>query len=361
LRRLVDEPLAVADVDVDHVLRCDRCTTRRERVARDATTAAALLSRPQPVPDIDDAWGRLQLSLSDPAPAAHARRRLPARRYWRVIAVPVPSTGVLAALAVLVAGAGAATVLTTVFAPTRVAPVRVSSTDFQAIADVAGIEGSGVLGGFGAPSGSLRLAFGVLRWTSAGGAHRVGSIAAADQATGMDLRLPATLPEGVGPTRSVLVQPLVKATISFDAAAGAALDGTSLTVTAGPAVLVEYGSSTAGLGLPTLATFAMERPTASATTATSAQLEAYVLTRSGLPAGLAQEIRLLGGLATTLPVPTPGVGVTQVDVGGSPGILVTVGSGAASGVIWEDRGGVVHAALGLLDQEDIIDVANQLV
>jgi hypothetical protein len=273
----------------------------------------------------------------------------------------VPSTPVLVGLAVLVAGAATATALTTVFRPNRVAPVQVSSTDFQAIADVAGIEGPGVLGGFETPSGSLRLAFGTVRWTSAGSAYSAGSITAARRATGLDLHLPARSPEGVGPLESIRVQPQVTATIHFSAAAGPALDGTSLTVAAGPAVLVEYGSSTADIGLPTLAIFAMQRPTASSATATSAQLEAFVLARPGLPAGLAQEIRLLGDLRTALPVPTlPGADVTQVDVGGSPGILVTDGSGAASGVIWEDQAGVVHAALGFLDQEDILGVANQL-
>lgn len=361
LRRLVDEPFAVADSDTAHVVRCDRCRARRERIAREATTAIALVSRPQPVPDIDGAWRRLQGSLADQAPSENVRLRRPVRRHWRLIGLPVPSTAVLAALAVVVAGAATATALTTVFAPTRVAPVKVSSTDFQAIADVVGIGGSGVLGGFGAPSGSLRLAFGVVRWTSSGSAYRAGSIAAAEKATHLDLRLPTALPAGVGPPTSILVQPQVSATISFSAAAGPSLDGTSLTVAAGPAVLVEYGSSTASLGLPTLATFAIERPTADSTAATSAQLEAFVLSRPGLPAGLAQEIRLIGDLGTTLPLPTPsGADVTQVDVAGLPGILVTDGSGAASGVIWADRGGVVRAALGLLDQEDLLDVANQL-
>jgi hypothetical protein len=289
--------------------------------------------------------------------------RLPARRHWRLSVLPVPSTSVRAALAVVVAAAATATVLSIVLAPSRVpAPkLQTSSADFQAVADVVGIDGSGVLGGFGTPSGSLQLPFGVVRWTSARGAYRVGSIATADKATGMDLRLPAVLPAGVGEPESILVQPEVTATIGFNAVAGSALEGTSLTVTAGPAVLVEYRSALSSLGLPTLATFAMQRPIASSTRAVSAQLEAFVLARPGLPAGLAQEIRLLADLGTTLSLPTPpGADVTQVDVGGSPGLLVTEGSGAASGVIWEDRGGVVHAALGLLDQKDILDVANQL-
>jgi hypothetical protein len=360
LRRLVDEPLAVADADAGHVGGCHRCAERREQIAADAGVAGGLLSRPQPVPDIDDAWRRLQRSLADPNLPVQARRR-PARRHWRLIVLPVPSAAVLTAVAVLVAGAAAATALTTVFAPTRVAPVKVSSADFQAIANVAGIDESDRLGGLGTPSGSMRLRFGSVRWSSAGRAYRATSMAAANRATGMNLRLPAKLPAGVGAPRLILVQPKVTATISFNAGAGAPLEGKSLRVTAGPAVLVEYGSSAARLRLPTLATFSMERPTASSGTTTAAQLEAFVLSRQGIPAGLAEEIRLIGGVGTTLPVPTPaGAHVSQVDVSGSPGVLVTAEAGPASGVIWEDRGGVVRAALGLLDEKDILGVADQL-
>jgi hypothetical protein len=262
----------------------------------------------------------------------------------------VPSTAVLAACAVLVAGVTAATVLTTLSGPARVTPVQAVPTDFQAIADAAGLEGSGVIGGFPTPSGSLGLPFGVVRWSSTGRARGVASIAAANAATGLALRLPAALPAGVGALQQVLVQPEVTATIAFDSGAGPTLAGTSLVVTAGPAVLVEYGSSLGSLGLPSLAVFAKARPVASSTVA-----------RPGLPVGLAQEIRLLGDLGTSLPVPaTSGADVSQVDIAGSPGILVTEGSGAASGAIWEDRAGVIHAALGLLDQEDVLNVANQL-
>ena len=361
LRRLVDEPLAVADGDANHVAHCDRCSTRGELVAKDSAAVAAVVSRPQPVPDIDAAWSRFQGAQAAPSPSERALRRFHARRSWRLVGLPVPSTAVLGACALLVLAAGAAGLITTFSSPARVAPTQAVPAGFQAIADAAGIEGSGIIGGFPTPAGSLQLPFGAVRWTSAGRAHNVASIAVADAATGMDLRLPAVLPAGVDSLQNILVQPQVTATITFNSSAGPTLAGTSLAVTAGPAVLVEYGSSLASLGLPSLATFAMRRPVASSMVASSARLEAFVLSRPGLPAGLAQEIRLLGDLRTSLPVQMPpGANVTQVDVGGSPGVLVTEGSGAASGVIWEDRGGVVHAALGLLDQEDILNVANQL-
>ena len=257
IRRLVDEPLAIADGDADHISGCARCRARCELVNGDAAQVAAFFSRPQPVPDIDGAWRRFRAAPSVPSSSGRALQHFRARRSWRLVGRPLPSTAALAACTLLVAGAAAATVLTTLSGPAPTAPVQAVSTDFQAIADTAGIEGSGVIGGFPTPSGSLRLAFGVLRWTSAGRARSVASMAAASEATGLLLRLPVVLPAGVGALGHILVHPQVTATISFGAGAGAGLAGTSLHVTAGPAVLVEYGSSLGSLGIPSLATFAM--------------------------------------------------------------------------------------------------------
>ena len=362
LRRLVDEPNAVALVDAEHVAGCTRCRVRREEVERNAAAATSMLARPQPVPDVDIAWARFLAGGTAPTVSNRARRRAPLRWHRRFVVLPLPSTAALATVAIVVVGAGATAVLTTVLAPKQPAPVTESSADFQALADVAGFNGgSEVLGGYPTSSGSLRLPFGVLQWSAAGRAHRVGSIASAEEASGLRLSAPAVLPDGVGPVSALLVQPKVTATIRFDAAAGPSLAGTSLTVEAGPAVLIEYGSRASGLGLPPLATFVMERPVAVSTKSSPPRLEAFLLSHPGVPVGLAQEIRLLGDLSTVLPVPSaPGASVTQVDVDGSPGVLVQDSTGAASGVIWEDRGGTVRAAVGLLDEKDILDVADQL-
>ena len=364
VRRLIDEPMAVPDADADHVLRCPSCDACRKQFEQDAALATALLGRPQPVPDIDNAWMRLQAAQAIPVtpPRSITRRvRMPAHWSWRLVVVPVPSATVIATAAVVLAGAVGATLLTTVFAPKGASPVTTSSAGIQALADVAGIDGgSGILGGFDRSSGSLSLPFGLLRWHSTGTARPVTSIAMAERETGLDLAMPAALPAGVGSPATLLVQPAVTATIQFGASA-ATLAGRSLTITAGPAVLVEYGASTTGFGLPTLATFAMARPAVSSADAKAAQLEAYVLSRPGLPVGLAQEIRLLGGVGTVVPLPVPqGASATQVDVHGSAGVLVADSSIGASGVIWDDPSGVVHAAVGLLDQKDILGVANQL-
>jgi hypothetical protein len=47
-------------------------------------------------------------------------------------------------------------------------------------------------------------------------------------------------------------------------------------------------------------------------------------------------------------------------VAGQRAVLVTDRTGAASGVVWEDSEGVVHAVAGLIDQRSALDVADQL-
>jgi hypothetical protein len=369
LRRLVDEPLAVADAEAAHASSCGRCVARRERIAGDAQCARTLLGRPQPAPDVDAGWTRLRAATAaSPVAARRRRRHAPTRRRRRLLPALVSSPVALGSAAVLLVGAAAGATLSAVLTPgsPAPAPTAASTVDFQAVADVAGVAGgNGVLGGLQTASGTRRLPFGVLHWSSSRAAYDVASLAAAERATGLTLRSLADPPAGVGAPTGIIVQPRVTATIELDAAAGTGLAGTALTVTAGPAVLVEYGGPAGGtgLGIPTLATFVMPRPTASSSTATPTadELEAYVISQPGLPGGIVQEIRLVGNLAEVLPLKAiAGANVSEVEVDGSPAIAVGDGAGIASGVIWVDHGGFVHAALGLLDQEDVLDVAKQL-
>ena len=81
----------------------------------------------------------------------------------------------------------------------------------------------------------------------------------------------------------------------------------------------------------------------------------------GIPPQLAEEIRLVGDLRTTLPVPVPpGASVRSVKVAGWPGILLADSSNAAAGVIWEDGRGMLHVVAGILDSQDVLNVADQL-
>ena len=52
--------------------------------------------------------------------------------------------------------------------------------------------------------------------------------------------------------------------------------------------------------------------------------------------------------------------VRSVQVAGWPGVLLADPSNAAAGVIWEDGRGMVHVVAGILDSQDVLNVADQL-
>jgi hypothetical protein len=365
LRRLDDEPLAIPDRITDHLAGCPRCRARQTEIAGDADRVAHMLSGAAvpPPPDPDLAWLRLRRELARADPPARARARVRhAPRAGRRPRLPQVSlrAGLAAGLtgAVIAATAGAAT-LTTIFDPTHVAPVALDRSDLQAIADLTGLGGGSALGGLTGPSGSMALKIGRLSWSSAGKAAPAASAAAASARTGLAVTLPAHLPSGVTSAPRFLTQPRMTATITFGRSASA-LAGTSVSLRGGPAVVVGYPGSI-GRDVPVLGIATMPRPTAVSTGAGLARIEAFLLGQPGIPAGLAEEVRLLGDVGTVLPVPVPsGAQARSVRIGPWPGVLVTDASRVAAAVVWEDGHGLVHAVAGLLDPQDILHVARQL-
>ena len=361
LRRLDDEPLAVPDRVSDHVAHCERCRARRAEIARDTERTAQLFSAPQLVPDVDHAWARLQREVVSWETHETDRHRPPVRVAPRRVSLPRVSLRAglaIGAVGALAVGTAAAGTFSNIFAPTHIAPVSVSRSDLRAIATLTGLGDSQQFGGFTTPNGSSTLRFGTLTWSS-GTAQQASSRAQAAAEAGFPVTLPARLPAGVGAVQQFGVQPRVTASVAFNSAA-AGLAGSSVTLQAGPAVIAEYGG-TNGVNAPTLGVATMRSPTARSTGATIGEIEAFLLRQPGLPPQLAEEIRLLGDLRTTLPVPVPaGASERSVQIAGRPGVLLTDASNAASAVVWDDGAGMLHAVVGLLDANDVLNVAGQL-
>ncbi len=364
LRRLHDEPLAVPDRVSDHMAECERCTARRAVIVAEAERSGRLLSAPQLAPDVDVAWARVQRGLASQSTGGAEEPRAPVRgpsRRARLPRVSLRAGLTIGAAGIVVAGTAAAATFTTVFAPTHVAPIALSQTDVQAIATLTGLGDGQSLGSFSTPTGSSALRFGTMTWSS-GSVHPASSLAEAAGDAGLAIRLPARLPSGVGAVQRFVVQPRMKAVVRFNSAA-AGLAGSSVTLDAGPGVAVEYGgtSGTNEAAVPTLGVVTMRRPTARSTGATMTQIEAFLLSRPGVPPELAEEVRLLGNLTTTLPVPVPpGASIRSVQVAGWPGVLLTDSSKVASAVVWEDGEGLLHAVAGVLDPRDLLYVADQV-
>jgi len=359
LRRLADEPLAVPDRARRHLAGCDRCQARGTEIAADAALASRVLRAPQRVADIDLEWILLQDRLAGPPAPLRRTVRTPPRAVRRLAGISF-GAGTAVVAGVLAVGAAAAAVLTTVYAPTQVAPVHVSAADLRAIQSISGI-GTGQLSGALPASGSRQLAFGELSWTTAGAPQPVSSIARASAAAHLAFPSPATLPAGVGAPSRIVVQPRVTATIRFSQGAGPGIAGSTLRITAGPGIAVQYGGTSGNTRMVTLVIAAARRPVASSAGATASQLETFLLSRPGMPAALADEVRELGNPSAILPVPVPPGMWEQVEhIAGARAVLVTDPDGFASGVIWEDRDGIVRGVGGLLDSGDVLGVARQI-
>jgi hypothetical protein len=359
LRRLEDEPLAIADRVIDHVAGCERCRTRRAELAAEAEQVATALHTPPLVPDTELAWARIERELRrDPgsqSPRRHAAPLSPPRLRLPVLSLRA-GLGIGAAAAVI-AGTAAAATLTNVFAPTQVAAVRVNQGELRAIGALMGLGGTG-LGAFNSPSGSTATRFGTVTWSAApprpaSTASRAGALA------GFPVTLPARLPSGVETVQQFEVQPGARATVAFNSRAGS-LAGSVVTLSAGPVVVAQY--TTAGqAGLPALTIVTMPRPTVRSTGAGLQQIETFLLRRPGVPPELSEQIRLLGDLRNVLPIPVPpGAASRSVRIDGQPGVLLSDGSNAAAGVVWEDGHRMVHVVAGILDRQDVLDVARQL-
>ena len=188
LRRITDEPLAVADRDVRHMTSCARCRARRGRVAADATFAEHIFSPRASFSGPDLAWARHQgrMSKATTGPTGRARPQTPLLASYGYLSRH--RSGLAAAGAVLAGVAAAATLTTTVFAPTRVAPLAVSKTDMRALAGLLDIQSPAELLGFSKPSGSETTPFGAVHWTSSGEGSRVSSLGAAEASTGLSAR-----------------------------------------------------------------------------------------------------------------------------------------------------------------------------
>lgn len=405
LRRLEDEPFAVPDRTIDHLEHCPRCRARLSEIASDSERCARILTtRTAPfVPDIDAAWVRFRRESAwldeGRKDSSHSPVKVP-RHSPRLFNISVRSGILVGAAGLVLAGTAAAATITTVFAPTHVAPLPLDKGDLHALANFMGLGDSGVPGGFQTSSGSQTTGFGTIEWSSSGSVQTVGSLAEASRDAGFAVKLPSQLPAGVGSSQQFVVQPAVKVTATFDPS-DAGVGGSSVVLNAGPAVLVEYGSSTGiasitgsapGIGssfkaskgsaattsngsastngpttgnslggFPTLGILTMPRPTAVSSGATTSEIESYLLAQPGVPSELAEEIRLLGDVGTTLPIPVPpGASVRSVQISGSPGVLVADASNAVAGVVWENGSGMLHVVAGLLDQQDILNVAEQL-
>ncbi len=361
LRRLLDEPVGVADADRDHVRGCPVCLAGLADAQRDAAAAGAALdvdvdagADPGLETDVDAAWRRLSRAASADGAgrAASTRERHQGRRWRPALRSPVVvAVGVVA----LVAGAGAAAAADwlQIFRTEQVAPITASEADLVRLPDLS--------------------AFGSVEITERPDVHQVPDAAAAAEATGLSVPQVVALPPGVtgdpayqvGGRMSALFSFSAASAAEFEAATGsgsgppAGLDGSQFRLTAGPGLAAIWSGNA---GPPALMVGRAVAPAVYSSGVPFDTVRDYLLTLPGLPADVAEQLRGYTADGTTLPLFLEAGTVTSsaTDVNGAPATLLTSKDGAMSGVVWVEAG-VVTVVGGSLTADEVLSVARELL
>ena len=352
LRRLLDEPDAVADRDRHHVAGCPQCLDALAATREDATFAdAALATEGCADVDVDVAWRR----LSTAAPATGLERAVSPPRAGRFRAVlRRPAVAAVAAALVLTgAGAAAASGWLQIFRTEQVAPLSLSTADLIALPDLS--------------------AYGDLVVTGEVDVHKVAGAAAAAAETGLDVPEVANLPRGIRGEPVYQVGGKVSASFTFssDRAAEAAaeagetlpppppgLDGSRVRLVAGPGVAQVWSSSA---GVSALVVGRAVAPSAFSSGVPFETVRDYLLSLPGLPEDVAAELRTFAADGSTLPLPVPAdeVKTSSAQVKGRSATVLTTRDRTMAAVVWV-ADGVVTAVAGALDADEVLSIARDL-
>jgi hypothetical protein len=374
LRRLLDEPDAVADRDREHAGRCAACRDALAAARRDADHAASVLTvEPGAAgpsgPDVEAAWRRLSGRLPDTLPIAASYghtgpgrlaprgRRLLTGDRWRRRGLPRPLlAGIGVAAVVAGATAAAAVEWLPVFRAERVGTPAATRAELVRL-----------------PEPEELARYGDVRVTSEVDVREAGEPEAAERATGLDVLQPAELPRGVSGAAEYAVLAEVGAEFTFSAAEAArtadaagetldppppGLDGSRFRLTAGPGHASVWSG---GTDLPALVVARAVAPAVDSTGLAYGTAVDYLTRLPGLGEGTASTLAAFTGDGSTLPLPlgTDEVTTTTADIGGTEATVVTARDGTAAGVVWVSDG-VVTVVAGSLSTDEVLAVARSL-
>jgi hypothetical protein len=384
LRRMIDEPEAVTDAERQHVARCGLCSERRDAIAADAQLPAGMLPTAD-VPDARAAYSRylmrerIATGRSTSSSAAAGTGDAIRRRYGRFAAPAAAAVAIAAAIVLLFftpVGTLAQNFLT-IFEPVHFVAIPVTQGEFQYLPD---------LGAFGTivrhPAYDVRGQ--VIQPRAVAGAAQAAAL------TGVPVRLPAWLPPEVPQPARFAASPREFVTFTFSAHKALAyarasrvamppmpsgLDGSTLTLQAGPMDVVSFGVDPAlaaqhhtmreahehGMHLPPLVIVESAAPQVTSTGATARDIEAYLVQMPGMSPQLAAQIRAIGDPGTTMPIPVPidEAFAQNVAIDGVSGLAIGDNTGVGGVIMWQ-KYGVVYAVAGAMPQRDLMHVAASL-
>lgn len=359
LRRVIDDPLILGAADRRHFEGCDVCQARFAAIAGDHQAIVQMLA--SPTPPVDPGAGLLALEergIQRRAPLPPVVRTLAAR--VQINRAPVIRTlaaaAIAAALVVGMVATGAASNLLTIFEPKQVTAVPVTVTELQGLPDLS--------------------AYGTIKVIAQPELQSVADAQAAAVQAHLRVLQPAALPATVTGSPGFAVLSQGSGSFTFSAARARAtaqregkplpampanIDGSSLYLTIGPAVIESFGAGATEGQMPSLVIAQAWVPTVQSTGVSVRQLEDYLLAQPGISPQLAAQIRAIGDPSQTLPIPIPVSLATShpVRVQGVQGLAIGDATGLGSAVVWV-KDGVVYAVGGTLTEDQVLQVANAL-
>lgn len=351
LRRMLDEPQAFADEVRLHAQTCEECRSRSAMLEEDAKHAERAL---QGEVSVDDARAYDAIRRRAAAPAA--------MQSW----YPAISGAALAAafvLALLFSPLGTyARSFLTIFQPSQFEPIRVSRADLE----------------------NLRLLpqagdVGIVRTSRKPQRSHYDSIAGAQKHAAFTLLQPSALPPNFGTVRTFTINSPGEMTFTFSAAKAqafekrshkalppmpAGIDGTTLRLQTGAVFNAHYEASQSGKASKGTAFFEVIEAPAPRVTSTGVSLdtlERYLLSMPNVSPNLAAQIRALGDIQNTVPVPVVIAKQTArtVSVHGASGLAIGDNTGLGAGVMWQ-KNGIIYVVAGPLSMDEVMRVADGL-
>jgi len=347
LRRAIDEPGDLGAQEREHAQTCAVCRERAGEILENARFAASRLSgevRSEALPALQ----RVQERLDAPAQAV---------TFYRPLAACAVAAAFVLALFFTPLG-GYARSLLTVFEPQQFQPIDITQSDLRDLRLLPHADDIGTIRTLRKPQRTYYAA-----------------IDGAQKHLGFTVLRPTVLPAHFGTVHSFSTMTPGDAAFTFSAKKArafearsrkalppmpAVLDGTSMRVETGYVFNAHYEGS----GPQKRAFFEVieaQAPRVTSSGAPAGVLENYVLSLPNISPQLANQIRALRDIRTTVPVPVrvDKQSARRVQVQGVQGLAVGDNTGLGAGVLWQ-KNGIVYAVAGPLSMNDILAVADGL-
>lgn len=354
LRRMLDEPGAFDDEMRRHAAVCDVCRARGAAIEADARLAARLLTG-APAVDPARAYARVQERLTE-------RAERPA--WYRPLAACAAAAAFVLALIFTPLGGYARSFLT-IFEPQQFEAVQVSRAELQDLHLLPQAD----------DVGTQRVVRKPVR-------TKYGSIASAQQRSAFALLKPTVLPQHFGTVHDYSLMSPGEMTFTFSAKKArafvqrsgkslppmpAGLDGAMIRLQTGNIFTAHYEAgaqtpkNTRRGPIPSFELIEAQRPRVTSSGTSLDTLEQYLLAMPNVSPQLAQQIRALGDIRNTLPVPVAidKQSAQSVTVHGVKGLAIGDNTGLGAGVMWE-KNGIVYIVTGPLSMNEVMAVANGL-